>query len=247
MTVLVLCLAVCAVIAAPGHRSVWPTFERPGATPIVTPHRAPKAQVGTRLRRLMVLISGRHHQRPHSLADLAELLAAPLRSGAPVASACAAVAGAVPHDSVEHALLEELVNGAREGHEASIVWERYAERWGSPEAAFVARAWRLSEQTGAPIAEALTCAAGVLRERSRAVQRLKAASAGPRASMAVLGMLPLAGPAVGLAFGINPVDLYMRTPLATAALGLGLVLAAAGLIWSRILLRRALRTRPVTS
>ena len=88
----------------------------------------------------------------------------------------------------------------------------------------------LTERTGAPLAEALgrprTCCA---RHRARAAA---AAAAGPRASMAVLACLPLAGPAVGLPSAWARSALYSTSSLATGSLALGVVLAAFGWWWS---------------
>lgn len=244
MTALLMCLTICAVLTAPGRRTAWPHLDRHQAGMVNPAAARLRAPVGARRRRLPAGVAVRRRTRAGVLADVVELLAAPLRSGASIAAAADAVAQAAPAGSVERRLLEELALVCREGREGWLVWSRFADESGSVEAAFVARAWRLSEQTGAPLADALACAAGVLRERQRAAERLAVASAGPRASMAVLGLLPLAGPAVGFAFGFSPADLYLRTPLATAALGVGLLFGALGLLWSRSLLRRALRTEP---
>jgi tight adherence protein B len=104
--------------------------------------------------------------------------------------------------------------------------------------AFVARAWALSERTGAPLADAIDTAVEVLRDRRRAEERLAAAGAGPRASMAVLCLLPLSGPVVGLACGVGPRQLYLGSPAATASALTGLALAGLAVWWSRRLLAR---------
>jgi len=172
-----------------------------------------------------------------ALAELLALVAAPLRVGVPPASSVAAAARAVAHDPVVGELTRRLVDTARAAEDVSAVWRAYAP--GGEAAAFVARAWALSERTGAPLADALDAAEHVLRARRRTRQRLAAAAAGPRASMTVLVLLPLSGPVVGLACGISPRELYLESPLAVASLALGLVLALAAWTWSRAILARA--------
>jgi tight adherence protein B len=57
--------------------------------------------------------------------------------------------------------------------------------------------------------------------------------------MAVLCLLPLSGPLVGLACGIGVRELYLGTPAAALSLVTGLVLAGFALWWSRRILRGA--------
>lgn len=238
-------LGVAAVLAVPGRRWMWQ--DQPAAR-AAGGRRPPGAGVAARVGSVARLT--RLHRRSDlqgaGLADLVDLLAAPLCSGSPTVSAVSALA-AVPADQRLETLLEDLRRAALDGQPVSAAWFRFAHEYGSREAAFVGRAWLLSEQTGAPLAEALRCAGQVLRADAVTRQRLASASAGPRASMAVLCLLPLAGPVVGLVFGVSPADLYFGSPLAAGSLVLGLLLAAVGLAWSCALLRRATRPRPATS
>lgn len=171
------------------------------------------------------------------LAELLSLVAAPLRAGVPPSSSVAAAASAVAGDRVVGDLTRRLVDAGRAGDDVSDVWRSYDA--GGQAAAFVARAWALSERTGAPLADALGAAEQVLRARQRTRQRLASAAAGPRASMVVLTLLPISGPVVGLACGITPRELYLQSSLALASLALGLVLAFVAWTWSRAILARA--------
>jgi tight adherence protein B len=171
------------------------------------------------------------------LADLLALVAAPLRAGIPPSSSVAAAASAVAGDRVVGDLARRLGDAGRGGDDVSEVWRSYDA--GGEAAAFVARAWALSDRTGAPLADALGAAEQVLRARQRTRQRLAGAAAGPRASMVVLTLLPLSGPVVGLACGIAPRELYLESPFALASLALGLVLALVAWTWSRAILARA--------
>ncbi len=245
---LLVLLVLGAVGAVPDLRTVPPGRRVVAGGRAPSPH--PSGGHGgsrTGLPRALVRVA-RRLSRPQVsagplLADLVELLAAPLRAGSSTVSAVSAVVAAEPGNGHHASLLGELRQAGLEGEPMSTAFLRFAHETVSPEAAFVGRAWWLSEQTGAPLAEALQCAAQVLRAHTQTQQRLAAASAGPRASMAVLCLLPLAGPAVGLVFEVSPADLYLGSPLATGSLALGVLLAGVGLVWSRALLRRATRPR----
>jgi tight adherence protein B len=140
--------------------------------------------------------------------------------------------------------IERLVGAALDaveaGHSVSAVWAEWARRTASPELEFVAAAWRLSETTGAPLAAAVERAAHGLRDARARRGRVAVAVAGPRATVAVLTVLPLTGPLFGLACGIDPASLYARSPITMASLGVGLVLIWTGRSWCRRLIRSAL-------
>jgi Flp pilus assembly protein TadB len=123
----------------------------------------------------------------------------------------------------------------------SPVWAQWAARTGSSELALVSAAWQLSETTGAPLSFAVDRAVrGLLDARARR-RKVAVAVAGPRATVTVLTILPLTGPLFGLAAGIGPRDLYLRTPLATVCVTAGLGLVWAGRVWCSRMVRRAVR------
>jgi tight adherence protein B len=142
-------------------------------------------------------------------------------------------------DSVLGPLVDDLSEAAARGDPLAGVWLWQAQAHRSPDLAFVGRAWGLSELTGAPLADALACGEQVLRARSRGRERLAAAAAGPRASMAVLCLLPASGPVVGMLVGVDPATLYFSSPVATASLVLGIGLGLGAWLWSRRILRGA--------
>lgn len=175
------------------------------------------------------------------LADMIALLIGPLRRGVPPATALRAAIDAVDVSGPLSQSFEVLLDAAARGDALADVWLRQADALDSADLRFVAQAWRLTERTGAPLARALESAEGVLRERQVSRERLAAMTAGPRASMVVLTVLPLGGPLVGAVFGFGPVELYLSSPVAMASLVTGLVLALLGWWCSRIIIERALR------
>lgn len=106
--------------------------------------------------------------------------------------------------------------------------------------AFLAAAWRLSEDLGTASAPAARLSAEVLRERCASAERQAVLAAGPRASMWLLTLLPLTGPLVAVLLGL-PVSSVYGTGAAVSAAVAGLGLTGLGWAWSRFLLRRSLR------
>lgn len=146
-----------------------------------------------------------------------------------------------PAEASVRLLVTELVEATGRGESVAAVWSGWAARTSSPSLALVASAWQLTESTGAPLALAVERATrGLLDARSRR-GRVAVAVAGPRASVTVLTLLPLTGPLVGLACGIDPLTLYLGSPLTVASLGLGLALVGAGRVWCTRMIRTAVR------
>jgi tight adherence protein B len=144
-------------------------------------------------------------------------------------------------------LVGDLSAAASAGRSLADVWHAAASASRSPDLQFVAHAWRLSEQTGVPLSVALATAARSVRARQAAERALDAATAGARASMGLLALLPASGPVIGLLFGLTPVDLYGRSTVSALCLLAGGALGVTGWLWSRAILRRALRPGAVAA
>lgn len=138
-------------------------------------------------------------------------------------------------------LVGALLDASDRAEPISPIWAAWAERSASAELSLVAAAWRLSETTGAPLASAVDRAVrGLLDARARR-GKVAVAVAGPRATVTVLTLLPLTGPLFGLACGIDPVALYLGSPIATGCAALGLALVWLGRVWCTRMVRRAVR------
>lgn len=111
---------------------------------------------------------------------------------------------------------------------------------GDQDLAFLAAAWGLSEDLGAPTAPAAARVAEVVRGRVAARERRTALLAGPRASMWVLSALPVAGPGLAMAVGLPVRQVYADAP-ALLLLGAGIALTGFGWVWSAAMLARAAR------
>jgi tight adherence protein B len=102
-------------------------------------------------------------------------------------------------------------------------------------------AWRLSEQTGAPLADVLDRLAAGLRQELEVEAEVEASLAAPRATARLLAGLPLVGVALGELIGARPVGVLLGTPLGRGCALAGLLLAAAGQAWTRALVARVVR------
>jgi tight adherence protein B len=161
-----------------------------------------------------------------------------LRAGAHPTSALEGTVGDGPR---ARAVLAEAAVAARLGDGVPAALMRGAEQ--RPNAAAdlrrVARAWRLAERHGIPLAETLSTAAADMTWRLQYARRVRAQLAGPRATAAVLTALPVLGIALGELLGAEPVAVLRGGVLGQVLLVLGMGLTAAGHAWSEHILRRA--------
>lgn len=170
-----------------------------------------------------------------SLAGVADLLAMALRSGATPVSAVRVVSAEAPRPW--QPVLEEVHEQLTTGGAAGQVWRRHAQD--HPELGAVAGAWALSEDLGVALAPSMATSAQVLRARVQARRRLEASTAGARATMRMLTLLPLVGLLAGFAFGLTPWEVYGHSAVTMACAVLGLVLTAIGWCICRWVLARA--------
>lgn len=248
MTLLVV-LAVLAVLVCPsrpGAGLMAPADRRGGGLRV---SHGGDARVRTLLYRARGRLAGRQASPSDGLADLVELLVPPLRAGAAPHEALRIATLVVGDRAGLSVLTQALRSAAEEGRPLAEAWagaSAHSARLPQRELDFLGRAWTLSEETGVPLAEALVTAARVMRARQAGERSLAAATAGARASMALLALLPAAGPAIGLLFGFSPLGLYTGSPAAAASVVTGVLLGLAGLAWSRSILRRAMRPQVVS-
>lgn len=134
----------------------------------------------------------------------------------------------------------ELERAAAQGQALAPAWERTARSSGSATLACVARAWKVASVTGAPLAGAIRVAAHTARERRRLQRAVDVATAGARATVTVLTLLPLAGVGLAAVLGVPPTSLYGH-PVAQASAGAGAVLVLVGQVWSRRMVAGVLR------
>jgi len=180
------------------------------------------------------------------VADFAELSAVGLDAGLPAAEAArlACDVGGSAATRTEFAKLGQQISAAQEQGGSIGECLRQASE-GDRDLAFLAAAWQLSDEFGVAAAPAARESAAVLRERAAGDDRRTVLAAGPRASMWLLTLLPLSGPAVALVLGL-PVGEVYGSSVALVAAVCGLLLTGLGWVWSRTVLHRALRPAEIS-
>ncbi|QFG67595.1 type II secretion system F family protein [Ornithinimicrobium pratense] len=258
----VLCGLVAAAVvllwtqAAPGQA----TGDRPGGGASAAPsvpgasrepgdgegEPAPRSSLREDARRLLSRLGvGRAERRRDAELQVLDGLAAALEAGLPVPQAVVLAVSQVdqrPDRQDDTGLAggwNELARAAGQGQALAPVWHRLARRTASPTLHSVARAWRVAALTGAPLAGAIRVSAHASRERRRLERAVQVATAGARATVTVLTLLPLAGVGLAAVLGVPPTSLYSH-PVALAGAGAGAVLVVVGQAWSRRMVGRVL-------
>ena len=177
-------------------------------------------------------------------ATAAELAAAlrrmtdELRAGAHPASALEGAVGDGPRARAVLAMAA-VAAGLGEGVPAALMREAEQRPRAAADLRRVARAWRLADRHGIPLAETLGAVAADMTWRLQYAGRVRSQLAGPRATAAVLTALPVLGIGLGELLGAEPVAVLRGGVLGQVLLVLGVGLTAAGHAWSEQILRRA--------
>jgi len=247
VTLLVVTLLVAAILVWPRGRPL----RRPARSRVTLAHlgthggSSSSSGWSSWVRALLAREVRRGRRRRGWVADFAELSAVGLDAGLPAAEAArlACDVGGSAATRPEFATLGEQITVAQEhGSPIGHCLSRVAE--GDRDLAFLAAAWSLTDEFGVAAAPAARASAAVLRERAASEDRRTVLAAGPRASMWLLTLLPLSGPLVAMVLGLPVGDVYGSAASLVAAVG-GLLLTGLGWLWSRTVLRRALRPAEV--
>jgi tight adherence protein B len=105
----------------------------------------------------------------------------------------------------------------------------------------LASCFAVAERTGAPLADVLARYAVQLDAALDARAARETALAGPKATVALLSWLPVAGILLGYLMGVNPLGVLFGTPAGALALSLGVGLMVTGRLWSKRLVAAAVR------
>jgi tight adherence protein B len=196
--------------------------------------------VGTMLfRHRKQMTRRRIEQDRRSLEVALDVLVGELRVGAhPVAAfdaaaaeadgACAASFRGVAARALLGADVAAGLRGVAEGSALRSHWEQ------------LAVCWELAHTHGLTIATLMRAAQRDIVERSRLDSQAAAGLAGARATATVLAGLPLVGIALGELIGASPVRFLLAGGPGGWLLVIGITFAAAGMLWSDGIVRRAL-------
>lgn len=186
-------------------------------------------------------------------AAAARRTAAAERAGAVEATAALAAelsAGRAPADALAGAA-DVAVGPARQALQAAAASARLG---GDVPAALVAAApasavatalrslaacWTVCATSGSGLAAAVWQLEEGLRADADRRRSLEAELAGPRATVSLLAVLPAFGLLMGAGLGADPLHVLLHTPLGAVCLAVGVLLDAAGLLWTSRLVARA--------
>ena len=177
-------------------------------------------------------------ERESETVETVFALAAELRAGRPPGHALMLLSSSA---ALLRPALTEAAVAVQAGAGPSNELRRVATLPGCAGLFAVAAAWEVTEAAGGAIADVLERLGEVLESERQAHDAMDAALAAPRATMMLLAGLPLLGILLGQSLGARPLHLLVHRPLGWALLGLGVMLDALGLLWTRLLVRRALR------
>jgi tight adherence protein B len=170
-------------------------------------------------------------RRRERSVDLAvRVVLAEVEAGAGPPAALQAAAEAAPALSGP---CRAAADAARAGGELGAELDR------TPDLHALAHAWRVADAAGAPLADTLTGLCADLAAGTERGQAVSAALAGPRATAALLGVLPVLGLALGSGMGARPLHVLLGTAGGQAICCAGVVLDVLGLLWTNRLLRGA--------
>lgn len=174
-----------------------------------------------------------------SVADVLGGLVAELRAGSPVAAAAeGAAADAEP--ATARALLAAAATARLGGAVAPTLLRSAASDHAlAMPLGRLARAWALADRHGVALAELVADARRDLEHRACFAGQLAAAMSGPRATAAVLAVLPVLGVLLGQALGAAPLHVLTATLAGQVLLVVGVGLLCVGLRWSDWLISHA--------
>ncbi|MFC9325061.1 type II secretion system F family protein [Kitasatospora sp. NPDC057015] len=182
-------------------------------------------------------------RRSAAVLELCTALTAEVRSGATPEQALHTVTSRIAAD--QEALdglgpepVARLAAG-RYGGDVPAAFELLAELPGGRGAASVAACWEVTSGSGAGLANGLEQVTEALRAERALTEEIEGELAAPRATVAVLAVLPPVGLLLGATLGAHPLDVLLHTPAGLVCLAVGTTLEAAGLAWTARIVRSA--------
>jgi tight adherence protein B len=174
----------------------------------------------------------RRTQAAEGMVGALGAMVAELRVGAHPATA--AERAAIDADPLAAKAMSTVANTARLGGDVDRALVRSASAEPSLAGVLgqVGRAWRLATRHGLPLAEVLDSVRRDLDQRLQFGRQVHARMAGPRASAAVLAVLPELGVLLGEAIDARPLHILADTPVGQVLLAFAALLICGGVVWS---------------
>lgn len=186
--------------------------------------------------------AGRGHRLEDGLTEILDSLGPALEAGLPLHACLASVLRSTTADHPGRVMLQDLHSHEVSGEPLGPVWRRHARTASSPQLALVAQAWALTERTGAPLAAAVASTGRLLRDALAARRRVDSATAQARITVRMLAAMPLSGPLLAWAVGVDPGSL-LSSPYSRWSVGAGVAVFLLGRYWVTRQIAAALRPR----
>lgn len=126
---------------------------------------------------------------------------------------------------------------ALDGTNTVAALRHLATRPGATSLRRLAACWQVAEESGAGLAQAVERIAATLQAEEALRREVRAQLAGPRATARMLAGLPALGLLLGAALGARPLEVLLHTVYGVGCLMVGILLAAAGVVWTDRLAR----------
>ena len=167
----------------------------------------------------------------NQLPDTLTLISTSLRAGYSLLQAVEAVATEAPNPTARE--FGRAIAEARLGRPVVGALQGITTRTQSQDFEWAVMAIEIQREVGGNLAEVLQTVAETMRQRNRLKGEIRALTAEGRISAVVLGLLPFA--MALFLFGSNPeyIGTLFTTTFGYIAIGVGLVLMAAGILWLR--------------
>jgi tight adherence protein B len=136
-------------------------------------------------------------------------------------------------------ILQVVASTAEMGGEAVPLLRELGSRPGAAGLLDVARAWEVTERTGAPLHGALARVKVNLAARADLASVIAQELAAPRATSQLLAVLPVVGLGLGYLVGGDPVAFLTATTPGRLCFMAGIALACVGAVWSDALAAKA--------